>query len=79
MLIESLQFRWVETEIVADGKSSFWGDVRQSSNNNLITESNDGDIARRISNIFNTENRASEMNINVYDNVMSVKEESNED
>lgn len=59
--------KFIETQAIRDEVSSFWGELRKSSNNYLNTESIDEDLARRISNVFQSEHLHTETVIDADD------------
>jgi hypothetical protein len=59
--------KFIETQAIRDEVSSFWGELRKSTNNYLNTESIDEDLARRISNVFQSEHLHTETVIDADD------------
>jgi len=41
---------------IKEDATSFWGDLRQSTNNFINTESMDEDLAKKINNVFQSQN-----------------------
>jgi hypothetical protein len=65
--------KFIETQGIRDEVSSFWSDLRQSTNNYMNTESVDEDLARRINNVFESQNIKTKSRAE-YDDLEVIKE-----